>query len=332
MVMLYRLLGAILVPVFLVVVGTVGFHFIEGVPLFESLYWTVVTLATVGYGDVVPKTWAGKLFTMVLLLSGVFTIFYAATALIRAIVSGEVQAILGRQRMERNLAEMKNHLIVCGYGRMGRLVCKEFSAREMPFVVIERQADLIENFSVTHGIALHGDATADEVLKHAGVERARALVTVLPSDADNLFITMSARLLNNKLFIVARAEGEGNEQKLARAGANRVVSPYAIGGSRVAQAVLRPAVVDFIELATRTEHLELQLEETQLSPRSRLVGRTLNDSRLGQDLGLIVVAIKKSADKMVYRPRAETLLEVGDTLIVLGHRQSLDQLEKLASG
>jgi voltage-gated potassium channel len=251
---------------------------------------------------------------------------------IRAVVSGELQAALGKQRMERSLTELKNHLIVCGFGRMGRLVCKEFAAQHLPFVVIDHQAELLTDFAIPHGLALHGDATADEVLKHAGVERARALVTVVQSDADNLYITMSARLLNDKLFIVARAEEEQAGQKLLRAGASRVVSPYMIGGYRVAQAVLRPNVVDFLDLATRTEHLELQIEETRIAPRSTLAGATLQDSQLRRDFGVILVAIKKASGHMVFNPEPAVVLEVGDTLIAVGPRQQMDRLERLANG
>lgn len=234
--------------------------------------------------------------------------------------------------MERTLAELRHHLIVCGFGRMGRLVCKEFAAQHLPFVVIERQADLLENFQVAHGIALHGDAASDEILRQAGVERARALVAVVASDADNLYIVMSARLLNDKLFIVARAEDELAERKMLRAGANRVVSPYLIGGARMAHAVLRPTVVDFIELATRTEHLELSIEETQIAPTSKLVGVALRDSRLHPDLGITVLAIKKPAGHLVPSPSGDTRMEAGDILIALGHRQQLDKLERLAQG
>jgi voltage-gated potassium channel len=215
---------------------------------------------------------------------------------------------------------------------MGRLVCHEFSREQLPFVVIDKQVELLEGFALPHGIALPGDATSDEVLKHAGIERARAIVTVLASDADNLYITLSARLLNERLFIVARAEEAGSEEKLRRAGANRVVSPYQIGGTRVAQAVLRPTVVDFIELATKTEHFDLQIEETQISPRSPLAGPTLQDSRLRQDFGVIVVAIKKASGKMVFNPPSDAVLEAGDILIAIGDREHLDRLEALASG
>jgi voltage-gated potassium channel len=232
--------------------------------------------------------------------------------------------------MESQLAELHRHLIVCGYGRMGRFVCREFSKQGLGFVVIDSSATVLEEFSLPHGIALHGDATADEVLKHAGVERARALVTVAATDADNLYITMTARLLNDRLFIVARAETDGAEQKLLRAGANRVVSPYALGGFKVAQAVLRPAVLDFLELATRKEHLDLQIEETVIRKESRLCGQTLQNSQLRQTLGVIIMAIKKADGSMVYNPPGYAVLDPGDTVIALGHRQQLDQLEAQA--
>jgi voltage-gated potassium channel len=316
----------------LLLIGTVGYHLLEGLSYFESLYLTVITLSTVGYGDFKPVTDQGRIFTMALILGGVFNFLYAVTEIIRAVVSGEVQDVLGRQQMERNLAALHNHLIVCGFGRMGRLVCREFAKQKTPFVVIEREEELLEDFNIPPGIPLHGDATSDEVLKRAGIERARALVTVAASDADNLYITMSARLLNENLFIVARAEDAGSDQKLRRAGANRVVSPYRIGGTRVAQAVLRPTVVDFLELATETEHVDLQIEETQIVASSALAGSTLKDSRLRQDLGVIIVAIKKNTGQMVFNPPHDATLEVGDILIAIGDREHLVRLEALAKG
>jgi voltage-gated potassium channel len=327
-----RLLVMFVVPVLFILTGTVGYHFIEGLPLFDSLYFTVITLTTIGYGDIAPRTSPGRLFTIFLALGGIFMLFYVATEAVRMVIGGEVQRALGRRRMEQNLSELKNHFIVCGYGRMGRLVCKEFALQRLPFVVIEREARLLVDFPFENGIPLEGDATSDEILKHAGVARARALVTVLASDADNLYITISARLLNDKLFIVARAEGEPAEKKLLRAGSSRVVSPYTIGGVRMAQAVLRPAVVDFIELATRTEHLDLQIEETRISPRSRLGGVTLRESKLRREHGVIIVAIKKAKGHMHFNPPGDAVMEPGDTLIALGNRQQLDELERLASG
>jgi voltage-gated potassium channel len=327
----HRIIQAVFVPVILVLIGTVGYHDLEGWTWFESLYATVITLSTIGYGDYVPKTTAGQAFTIVLVLVGVFTLFYVAAALIRALVSGELQNIVGRQLMERSLARLKDHLIVCGYGRMGRLVCKEFSARSLPFVIVDLDATHLEDFELPHGIALHGDATSDEVLRRAGIDRARALVTVMASDADNLYTTLSARLLNEKLFIVARVEEAQAEQKLLRAGANRVVSPYQIGGERVAQAVLRPTVVDFIELATQAEHFELQIEETRIGATSPLANTTLQDSRLRAELKVIIVAIKRASGKMIYNPDPDLRIEVGDILVAIGRRENLDQLDVLAN-
>jgi voltage-gated potassium channel len=263
-------------------------------------------------------------------MAGVFTLFYAASAIIQAIVSGEVGGEIGRQRMERRLAELRNHVVVCGFGRMGRLVCQEFSATGLPFVVVDRDEAALRDFRLPHGIPLAGDATSDEVLRRAGVERARVLLAAAASDADNLYIAMSARLLSERLFIVARAEDEQAERKLLRVGASRVVSPYAIGGHRMAQAVLRPTVVDFIELATRRDSLELQIEETAIETGSALAGAQVKDPRLRQELGVIVVAIKRADGAMLFNPSPHAALGAGDILISLGRRDQLDRLERLA--
>ena len=228
------------------------------------------------------------------------------------------------------MTNMKDHVIVCGYGRMGRLVCVELSRMKLPFVVIDSLENRLADFSLKHGIALHGDATSDASLMRAGLDRARAVVAVLPSDADNLFITMSARLLDEKVTIVARAEEEASVEKLRRAGASRVVSPFVVGGARVAQAILQPNVLDFIDVATRNEHLELQLEEVMLEPRSRLKGKTLIESGLRSELNVIVVALKRSGGKMTFNPPDDTVFETGDTLVMLGARAQLDTIEKMA--
>lgn len=318
-------------PFLMLAVGTGGYMLIERWALLDALYMAVITLTTVGYLEVHPLGPAGRAFTMAYLLAGVYSVFWAVTALIQAVVSGEIRGDFGRQRMERRLAELKDHAIVCGLGRMGHLVCAEFSAMGLPFVVVDREAAVLEGFQMAHGLTLHGDATSDEVLRQAGVERARVLVTAAASDADNLFITMSARLLSEKLFIVARAEGEQAETKLLRAGASRVVSPYVIGGQRMAQAVLRPTVVDFIELATRSDHLELQIEETEVAAGSAIAGAQVRDARLRQELGVMVVAIKKPDGRMLFNPAPEERIEAGDILIALGRRDRMDQLGALAA-
>jgi voltage-gated potassium channel len=328
----HRLLVPVAILVVLLATGTLGYQLVEGWGWFDALYMTVITITTVGFREVHPVSSGGRVFTMALAMGGVFTAFYAGIELIRAVVTGEIRTVLGRQRMESRREKLSGHFVVCGFGRMGRLVAEEFSSVGLPFVVVDRDPRVLEGFSIPHGIPLVGDATADDVLRRAGVERARALVTAAASDADNLFITMSARLLNERLVIVARAEGEGAEVKLRRAGASRVVSPYSIGGHRVAQAVLRPNAMDFIELATRTGHLELQIEEVEVSSPSPLVGRSIKASPIRSELGIIIVAIKKPGSKMAFNPSPDTALEAGDVLITLGHRQQLDRLEEMAGG
>jgi voltage-gated potassium channel len=315
-----------------VAIGAIGYRWIEGWTWFDALYMTVISLTTVGYREVHDLSTAGQTFTMVLCLGGIFTLFYATAAVFGYIVRGEVSDYFGSRRMERALAEMKDHVLVCGLGRMGRFVCQEFSSQKMPFVVIDSNAEALDGFKTPYGVPLHGDAGSDEILQRAGIARARCLITVVPSDAANLYITMSARLLNERLFIVARSEDESSEQKLLRAGASRVVSPYVIGGARVAQAVLRPNVVDFLELATRTEHMELNIEETVISPDSPLVEQTLENSGIRHEFGLIIVAIKQASGQMVFNPPRDTRLAPRDVLIMLGRREDLDRLSVSAGG
>jgi voltage-gated potassium channel len=319
-----------LVPVVLVTIGTLGYRFIEDEYNFlDALYMTIITLSTIGYGEVHKLSDRGKIFTIFLIVGGVSGFAYSAMEMIRSIVSGELADSLGKQKMERELAKLDNHIIVCGYGRMGRLVCKEFSRLKRPFVVIDNSADELQDIPTPYGYSLQGDATSDEVLRHAGIDRAYCLVTVMASDADNLFTTMSARLLNAKLMIVARVEAKESEQKLLRAGANRVVSPYEIGGTRVAHAVLKPTVCDFIELTTQTEHLALQLEEGKVEANSNLAGKTLGNARLHVDHEIIIVAIKKNTGHMLFNPKADAVIEVGDILVAIGSVERLASLGKL---
>ncbi len=323
----------VMVPTSLVVIGTVGYQIVdERYGFLDALYMTIITLSTIGYGETHTLDAKGKIFTMFLILSGVFGFAYSASEIIRTIVSGEFAEYLGKQKMEHALAHLKDHIIVCGYGRMGHLVCKEFSRLGEPFVAIDKDPESLKNFQLPHGIALAGDATSDELLKQAGIERAHSLVTVMASDADNLFATMSARLLNAKLVIVARVEDSQSEEKLRRAGANRVVSPYQIGGTRVAHAVMKPTVVDFIELTTGREHIELQLEETTIERDSVLAGCSLRDTRLRANYQVIIVAVKKKVGHMVFNPPADTVFEPGDILVALGSLVHLANLDQLAKG
>jgi voltage-gated potassium channel len=266
---------------------------------------------------------------MGLALSGIFTMFFAASEVLRSWASGELQTLFGRRRQEQAMDRLENHLIVCGYGRMGRLVCREFSAAKVPYVVIDSSEASLAQFELEGGIALHGDATNDDCLRRAGIMRARALVTVVPADADNLFITMSARLLNEKLRIVARAEDDAASNKLLRAGATQVISPYVLGGARVAQAILRPNVHEFIDVTTRSGHLALQLEEVVVSAGSDLDGGRLEGNRLDGMLDVVVVAVKAKDAPMRFNPGHGTI-GAGDTLVMLGARQELDRAERMA--
>ena len=318
------------VPLGLIGLGTVGYHAIEGWSLFDALYMTVTTLTTIGYGEVHPLTPAGRAFTIALALGGIFTLFFATAEFLRAMISGELSSHLGRHRMERKIAGLAGHIIVCGYGRVGRQVCEEFSSAGVPFVIVDKSAARLADFSLPCGHPLVGDATEDAVLQEAGIGRARTLVVVVASDADNVFITMSARLLADRVPIVARAEEAASVPKLIRAGANRVVSPHVIGGGRIAQAVLRPAVLDFIEVATRSEHLDLQIEELPVAAGGGLAGRTIATTGVRGDIGLILVAIKQASGHMLFNPPDSAALTVGDTLIVLGKREQLDRADRLA--
>ncbi len=326
-----RLWRSILIPVVLLGIGTVGYPLIEGDPWtpFDGFYMTAVTLTTIGYGETHPLSTPGRAFTVVLAYGGIFTLAYFMTELVRTVLTGELRELLGRQRMEEDLAGLSGHLIVCGFGRMGKIVCDELERQRQRYVLLDT-APLPADWPAKCGLWLQGNATEDELLRKAGIERARALITVVGSDADNLYITLSARLLNPKLFIVARAEEEEAEAKLRKVGANKIISPYLAGGHRAVQAVLRPTVLHFMEMATRSEFMDLQIEEVRIEPGCKLAGRTLRDSGLSQDLGVIVVGIQRPTGELIYGPQGDAVLEVSATLIAMGQRRQLDRLEALA--
>jgi len=312
-----------------IVLGTVGYILIEGWSAFDAFYMTVTTVATVGFQEIHPLSTAGRAFTVGLIISGVGTLFYLLGNLARLLVEGELRALLGRYRTEGKMKAVTNHYIVCGYGRMGKRICKEFRAKPLPFVVIDKNPDVIASLQREGLMAVEGDATQDDVLIRAGIERAKGVVSVVNTDTENLFIVLTARGLNKDLYIVARAGDEGSEQKLMRAGANRVSSPYHIGGMQMAQAVIRPAVMDFLELATQSEHLDLQMEELIVEQGSRFDGRTPYDCGFSEDPGLVLIAVKRTLGHLEFNPGSKVLLAKGDKLIVLGQPESLKRLESV---
>ncbi len=315
--------------ILLLLIGSVAYPLIEGPhwSWFDGLYMTGITLTTLGYGETHPLSVPGRVFTLLLAYGGIFTLFYFATEIVRAVVTGELQELLGRERMEDDLKTLSNHLIICGYGRMGKIVCDELEYQHRPFVAIDRSVGRISDWPYRHGLRVTGDATEDEYLRKAGIERARALITVVGSDSDNLYITLSARLLNPNLKIIARAEEADAEAKLRKVGANKVISPYLAGGHRAVQAALRPAVLHFLEMATRSEFMDLQIEEVKIAETCPFVGRMIGECEFHQKYDIIIVGILKTNGDLTYNPAAGISISSGDTLIVLGPRRRLDDFE-----
>ncbi len=324
-----KLKFSIVVLALLVSLGTSGFMIIEGWRFLDSLYMTIITLATVGFKEVYPLSDAGKIFTILLIIFGVSVIGYIVGSLAQHMFEGQFQRLVGRKKLDKKIEALKDHFIICGFGRIGALICKEFAAKPLPFVVIEKSPELLAKLEEDQFLFLHGDATADETLLKAGIKRARGLVSVVASDSENVYITLTARGLNPDLFILARAGEDGSEIKLLRAGANKVVSPYLIGGSRMAQAILRPNVVDFIEIATGREHLELQMEEIRIPADSGFIGQNLASSGFRKETGVMIIGIKNVSGKMTFNPESHTKIEGDDTLIVLGEQSAIQKLEDL---
>jgi voltage-gated potassium channel len=320
----------LLLIIILLAGGTIGFMLIEGWDLHDSLYMTVITLATVGFEEVNPLSPTGEVFTILLITLGVGVMSFTVFRIAQILLEGQVRLILGRRQLERQIRQLDGHYILCGFGRMGAVVAQQLHEAGIPFVVVEKAENKLQRLAATDHLYLVGDATAEETLETVGVRRAKGLVTTVASDADNLFITLTAREMNPGLFIVVRAFDERSESKLRRAGADRVVAPTQIGAIRIAQFILRPAVVDLVELATLRESLELQLEEVRVRVGSRLIGVELKDSEIRSRMGLIIVAIKRADSTMVFNPPSDTLIHEGDVLIALGKVEGLRQLEDTA--
>jgi voltage-gated potassium channel len=309
--------------------GALGYILIEGWSFFDSLYMTVITLTTTGYGEVHPMDKWGRAFSMVLAFAGIGTMFYIITSLAKMVVEGEINEALGKRKLLKHIKKLHGHYIICGFGRIGEIIARQLRERQVPLVIIENDPLLLARLGESGYHYITGDATKEEVLQEAGIDRAKGLVAVVSSDAHNVFITLTARSLNPKIFIVARGVEPGAEQKLLRAGADRVESPYELGGRKMAQTILRPSVTTFIELAMK-EDVDLWMEEITVAPASSLVGLALRDSGIRQQLNIIVVAIKRAGGEMLFNPSPETEINAGDTLIALGMRQNLESLEKMA--
>lgn len=313
-----------------VAVGVAGYMLIEGWGPWDALFMTVTTITTVGYREVHPLSFAGQVFTVGLIGAGVGTAFYTFTQLLTIVVEGGLPRRFERRRRMRMLDDLEDHFIVCGYGRIGSIIAAEFARQGVPFVVIERESDRVQMALDAGGLAVEADASREDVLRRVGIERARGLVAAVGTDAENVYAVLTARVLKPDLYIVGRAETDDAERKLMRAGASRVISPYRIGARELAQAALRPAVVDFFELATRAGNLELAIEQVDIEPGSPLAGRSIIDANVRQRYGVIVVGIQRAGGRMEFNPPGEAVMQAGDQLVVLGRVDGLRQLEAAA--
>jgi voltage-gated potassium channel len=318
---------AVALLVLIIAGGTIGYVVIEGWNAWDAFYMTIITVTTVGYKEVHDLSRAGEALTVVVLISGVGAALYTFTLLATVVVEGGLPKRFQKRRHERMLQALQDHFIICGYGRIGRIVARQFRRQNVPYVVVERNADQLQTAIEDGAMAVEADASREEVLKRVGIDRARGLIAAVGTDAENVYTVLSARVLRPDLFIIGRAETEDATIKLKRAGADRVISPYQIGAVHMAQTALRPAVVDFVELATSADNIELAMEQITIAPQSTFASRSLLDAGLRQQYGVIVVGIQRHDRRMEFNPEPDTSIQPGDKLVVLGRPESLKRLE-----
>jgi len=318
---------AVLLVALVLVAGTIGYMVVEGWSAWDALYMTVTTVTTVGFREVHPLSWRGQAFTVVLIIGGVSTVLYTLSLLAAGLVEGRVGRRFEQRRRERMIDALTNHFILCGAGRIGLIIADEFRRQQVPFVVIDRDPDAVQAVIARGDLAVEADASREDILQRLGIDRARGLIAALGTDAENVYAILTARGLRGDLFIVARADSDDAGRKLLRAGADRFISPYQIGATQMAQTALRPAVVDFVQLATSSENLELAMEQVKIAPESALGGRSIVEANLRQQFGVIVVGIQRCDGRMEFNPEPDTIMHAGDHLIVIGRSGQLKDLE-----
>jgi voltage-gated potassium channel len=320
---------SMILTVGLVMVGTCGYMFIEGWAFDDALYMTIITLATVGYGEVHQISDTGRLFTMILIVGGVGYFLYVVGLIVQFLVEDRIRLILGRRKLDKQIAKLKNHYIICGYGRIGRVLARYLTERYLDVVIIEKNSDRQMAMDEDGVLYLVGEATDENLLRRAGIKSAKGLITAVATDADNVFLTLIAKQLNPGLFIVARAIQNTAKRTLQAAGAAKVISPYDLGARRMAHAILRPTVIKFLELAFTDESTDIMMEEIRVRSTSRLLNVALKDSGIRQQLDLIILTIKKADDTLIFNPKADTRIETDDTLVVVGQAKSVNRLERM---
>jgi voltage-gated potassium channel len=313
----------------LTVLGTVGFHFIEGWSYFDGFYMVLTTFTTIGYGEVHPLSQTGRWFNVFLIITGVSLLFLLIGTLTQGLLEFELHSFFGRRRMEREINRLKDHYIICGAGRVGRSVARELARKPAPFVIVDQSESKVAKFAAEGWLTIAGDATQEATLRTACIERAAGLVAATTTDADNIYIVLTARGLNPQLKIIARASEEDAEKHLLTAGANGVVSPYHFAGHRIAQTFLRPHVLDFIDSATAQLGMDLEIAQIVIASHSRFAGQSLAVSRMRHDLGVIVLAIKRGSE-MHTTPSRDDVMQAGDCLIVMGEPAALRKVEREA--
>jgi voltage-gated potassium channel len=319
-----KLLISLSILLMLVIGGTVGFAVIERMNPLEGLYMTIITLSTVGFGEVRPLHVTGRIFVIVLIIFGVVAATFAVSALGQLILEGQLRSIMGRRKMKTKIEKLSGHYIIAGFGRVGRQVAETFLRRKVPFIVVERDNSAVNQLDSEGYLYVEGPATEDEALVRAGVERAKVLVSTLPEEADNVYLALTARHMNPSLHIISRADNPAGEKKLRRAGANYVVSPHILGGMRMAMASLRPNVVDFMQM-TAIGEAGLGIEEVALPEGSRFCGKTLVESKIKADYGVTVIGIKKKDQRMQINPPPTAMMDDGDILVLVGSSEELEK-------
>jgi voltage-gated potassium channel len=330
---LRRVQSAVLALAIITAVGVFGYMVFEGWSFTDALYMTVITITTVGYREVRTLDASGQLWTMLLLITGVGTLFYAAVSSVELVVEGTLRGYFGRRRVKAAIGRLDGHYILCGYGRVGRQVARELAADDVQFVIVELVQEVLEECLAEGYLALLGEASDDKVLEEAGILRAGGLIAAVDTDADNVFVVLSARKLNPKLHIVARASSEESAAKLEIAGADRTLSPYAVAGRRLASLATQPLVVDFLDVVMRGEKgIEFRLEEFSVPEDSTIAERTIGELKIGERTGAMVLAFRTPEGNFDTKPSADDRLRAGDTLIVLGSRGQIERLEQLMRG